>query len=175
MMKRWLKACMVALPLMVQPLLAGAQEYPSRPIRLVIPLPPGGGTDTLGRYVAQVLSGLLGLPIDAFQLVQGDTARVPSGHGHGGEPADDPGQARPPQGGLGELGRRTDRARPAAPRRRAYRRIGPVALLGQRIEEPLAPDVDLCLQGRRRLAPDEKSGIARAPGDDPLRVEHAQR
>jgi carbon-monoxide dehydrogenase large subunit len=33
---------------------------------------------------AQVLSGLLGLPIDAFQLAQGDTARVPSGRGHGG-------------------------------------------------------------------------------------------
>ncbi len=33
---------------------------------------------------AQVLSGLLGLPIDAFRLVQGDTARVPSGGGHGG-------------------------------------------------------------------------------------------
>src|SRR3954454_17303130 len=33
---------------------------------------------------AQVLSGLLGLPIDAFDLVQGDTARVPSGRGHGG-------------------------------------------------------------------------------------------
>ena len=33
---------------------------------------------------AQVLSGLLGLPIDAFHLVQGDTARVPSGRGHGG-------------------------------------------------------------------------------------------
>ena len=33
---------------------------------------------------AQVLSELLGLPIDAFHLVQGDTARVPSGGGHGG-------------------------------------------------------------------------------------------
>lgn len=33
---------------------------------------------------AQILSGLLGLPVDAFQLVQGDTARVPTGGGHGG-------------------------------------------------------------------------------------------
>jgi tripartite-type tricarboxylate transporter receptor subunit TctC len=40
---------------------AAAQEaYPVRPIRLVIPYPPGGGNDTLGRIVAQRLSASLG-------------------------------------------------------------------------------------------------------------------
>ena len=37
-----------------------AQDYPSRPIRLVIPFPPGGGNDALGRIVAQRLSVALG-------------------------------------------------------------------------------------------------------------------
>lgn len=39
---------------------AVAQDYPNKPIRLVIPYPPGGGNDTLGRLVAQRLSTSLG-------------------------------------------------------------------------------------------------------------------
>jgi tripartite-type tricarboxylate transporter receptor subunit TctC len=39
---------------------AVAQDYPSKPIRLLIPYPPGGGNDTLGRLVAQRLSTALG-------------------------------------------------------------------------------------------------------------------
>ena len=33
--------------------------YPSRPVRLVVPAPPGGGTDILGRIVAQKLTDTL--------------------------------------------------------------------------------------------------------------------
>lgn len=40
--------------------LALAQDYPNKPIRLVVPYPPGGGNDTLGRLVAQRLSTALG-------------------------------------------------------------------------------------------------------------------
>src|SRR6266853_1441188 len=37
-----------------------AQDYPTRPVRIVIPLSPGGTTDVPGRMVAQKLSGTLG-------------------------------------------------------------------------------------------------------------------
>jgi tripartite-type tricarboxylate transporter receptor subunit TctC len=39
---------------------ASAQDFPSRPIRLVVPYPPGGGTDNLGRIVARMLTERLG-------------------------------------------------------------------------------------------------------------------
>jgi tripartite-type tricarboxylate transporter receptor subunit TctC len=37
-----------------------AQQYPARPVRLIVPYPPGGGTDTLARVVSQKLSETLG-------------------------------------------------------------------------------------------------------------------
>jgi len=42
------------------PLAAGAQTYPSHPITLIVPYPPGGGVDAMGRMVAQKLSVALG-------------------------------------------------------------------------------------------------------------------
>lgn len=39
---------------------AVAQQYPARPIRLVIPYPPGGPTDFVGRIVGQKLSQFIG-------------------------------------------------------------------------------------------------------------------
>jgi tripartite-type tricarboxylate transporter receptor subunit TctC len=40
-----------------------ADTYPSRPIRLVVPYPPGGGTDIVGRVLGEKLSASLGQPI----------------------------------------------------------------------------------------------------------------
>jgi tripartite-type tricarboxylate transporter receptor subunit TctC len=37
-----------------------AQTYPAKPVRLVIPYPPGGGSDTIGRPLAQKLAEGLG-------------------------------------------------------------------------------------------------------------------
>ena len=39
---------------------AFAQAYPTRPIRMILPLPPGGPIDTMGRMVAGELSSRLG-------------------------------------------------------------------------------------------------------------------
>src|SRR6195256_5906991 len=39
---------------------AAAQTWPERPVTMVIPLPPGGGTDLLGRIVAKGLPEVLG-------------------------------------------------------------------------------------------------------------------
>lgn len=39
---------------------AWSQEFPSRPVKVIIPFPPGGPTDVLGRIVAQKLSERLG-------------------------------------------------------------------------------------------------------------------
>ncbi|HTV35046.1 MAG TPA: tripartite tricarboxylate transporter substrate-binding protein [Xanthobacteraceae bacterium] len=37
-----------------------AQEWPTRPVTMVVPFPPGGGTDVLGRIVGKRLSETLG-------------------------------------------------------------------------------------------------------------------
>src|SRR5262245_37849057 len=37
-----------------------AQDYPAKPVRLIVPFPPGAINDTVGRIVATQLSGRLG-------------------------------------------------------------------------------------------------------------------
>ena len=39
---------------------AQAQSYPAKPVRLVVPLAPGGGNDTLARYLGKYLTESLG-------------------------------------------------------------------------------------------------------------------
>src|SRR5258708_15795127 len=41
---------------------AAFAQYPSRPIRLLVPNPPGGATDTIARVIAPRLGEVLGQP-----------------------------------------------------------------------------------------------------------------
>jgi tripartite-type tricarboxylate transporter receptor subunit TctC len=59
--KKTLKS-LAALALAVAPFVAEAQ-YPSKPVRLIIPFPPGGTTDIIGRIVADKIGSALGQPL----------------------------------------------------------------------------------------------------------------
>src|SRR5215471_3791618 len=43
--------------------IASAQNYPARPITMVVPFPPGGATDVAGRIMAERMAPLLGQPL----------------------------------------------------------------------------------------------------------------
>jgi tripartite-type tricarboxylate transporter receptor subunit TctC len=40
--------------------LASPQEYPAKPVRVIVPFPAGGGSDIIARVVSQKLTGALG-------------------------------------------------------------------------------------------------------------------
>jgi tripartite-type tricarboxylate transporter receptor subunit TctC len=42
---------------------AQAQDYPSKPIRMIVPLPPGSGVDIIGRLIAQRINTAWGQPV----------------------------------------------------------------------------------------------------------------
>ena len=88
----------IAAILLAAPGLVAAQAYPSKPLRIIIPFPPGGATDIGGRYIAQKLgeafgqqavpdnrpgaNGTIGLelaakaPPDGYTLVIGQTGNL---------------------------------------------------------------------------------------------------
>ena len=49
-----------------------AQPYPNKPIKWVIPYPPGGGVDAVGRIVGEKLSEVLGVPVVVTHLPGGN-------------------------------------------------------------------------------------------------------
>ena len=42
---------------------AAAQAYPAKPVRYIVPFPPGGATDIMARNVAQKLSDVFKQPV----------------------------------------------------------------------------------------------------------------
>lgn len=63
---RWRVLLLSMLPLWavsVSTLAVAQTNYPSKPISLVVPYPPGGATDIIGRIMAQAMSKSLGQPV----------------------------------------------------------------------------------------------------------------
>lgn len=56
-----LRVCLAAASIVA--FAASAQTYPSKPIRLIVPLAPGGPSDILARTMAQQMTGGLGQPV----------------------------------------------------------------------------------------------------------------
>jgi tripartite-type tricarboxylate transporter receptor subunit TctC len=62
MSNRWTTVFLCAATLVLGAAHA-ADQYPSRPIRLILPFPPGGATELLGRIVGQKLTERMGQPV----------------------------------------------------------------------------------------------------------------
>jgi tripartite-type tricarboxylate transporter receptor subunit TctC len=58
-MNRWLTAFLLAL----FPLVSSAQGFPERPVRIIVPLTPGGSPDTIARAIASGLQGVWPQPV----------------------------------------------------------------------------------------------------------------
>jgi tripartite-type tricarboxylate transporter receptor subunit TctC len=63
-MKKFVAAFLAALCLLCALLTPSlAQNWPEKPVRVIVPFPAGGGTDFVARMVADYLSKLLNQPI----------------------------------------------------------------------------------------------------------------
>ena len=71
-----LAAGAVALPAVSRN--ADAQSYPTRPITMIVPFPAGGGTDTVGRIVAERMRVSLGQPV-VIENVTGANGTIGTG------------------------------------------------------------------------------------------------
>jgi tripartite-type tricarboxylate transporter receptor subunit TctC len=56
-------ALAAALSVLLWPALAGAQDFPNKPIRLIVPFPAGGPNDIIARVVGQRMSELTKQPV----------------------------------------------------------------------------------------------------------------
>ena len=63
-MKVTLQICWALATLLLLPAPpAGPQAYPTRPIKWIVPFPPGASTDTLTRMLSEQMSRRIGQPV----------------------------------------------------------------------------------------------------------------
>lgn len=62
-MRSFLKLLVAGVAVAALPALAQAQNYPTRPVKLIVPFPAGGPADIIARTVGQKMSELLGQPV----------------------------------------------------------------------------------------------------------------
>ena len=61
--RRWLLQSLVCGLIVAFCGVATGQTFPDRPVKLIVPFPPGGATDVLGRILAKRMAELLGQPV----------------------------------------------------------------------------------------------------------------
>ena len=58
-----IKALAISASLAIIPTVASAQAYPTRPIKIIVPAPPGGAIDTIARVVGDKIGASMGQPV----------------------------------------------------------------------------------------------------------------
>jgi tripartite-type tricarboxylate transporter receptor subunit TctC len=56
-------AILLAAGLLAAPALRAQRAFPNRPLRIIVPYPPGGVTDIMGRLAAEAMSRHIGFPV----------------------------------------------------------------------------------------------------------------
>src|SRR3982074_1395528 len=62
-MRSWLTGVVATLVGLSWTGIAAAQDYPARPITMIVPFPAGGATDTLARFLSEQMRRVLGRPV----------------------------------------------------------------------------------------------------------------
>jgi len=73
-----LKAGLFGFLVLLAVMPAGAQEYPTKPIRMIVPFSPGAGTDLIARVIAQRLTESLGQQVIVENRASGAAGTVGS-------------------------------------------------------------------------------------------------